>query len=227
MTRRGAGVWAKSTSSIAGVMLIYMALSGIRRVKIDMLCLDTIAQYLFYAFLVDFALETLDLIHRIYEAGESFGALDFMVKPIDPDRASFVGSAVTCLCAPGDNLAIVAALALLQHGVDLGRARVVDRADVGAVHALDGHVHPQLAGPAVVVAGVEGDHRAVAPARDDNRVAASIGSSGACSFAVLLSAWIICSLEPSISSRWVCHASLIEDINCRKLGMFGRGVGGK
>ena len=44
------------------------------------------------------------------------GALDFMVKPIDPNRASFAGSAVTCLCAPGDNLAIVAALAILEHG---------------------------------------------------------------------------------------------------------------
>jgi Ni/Fe-hydrogenase subunit HybB-like protein len=38
-----------------------------------------VAKYLFYAFLVDFALEMLDLIHRIYEADESFRALDFMV----------------------------------------------------------------------------------------------------------------------------------------------------
>ena len=44
-----------------------------------MLCVDTIARYLFYAFLVDFSLEMLDLIHRIYEADESFRALDFMV----------------------------------------------------------------------------------------------------------------------------------------------------
>ena len=43
-------------------------------------CVDTIATYLFYAFLVDFALEMIDLIHRIYEADESFRALDFMVK---------------------------------------------------------------------------------------------------------------------------------------------------
>ena len=46
---------------------------------IDMLCVDTIAKYLFYAFIVDFCLEMLDLIHRIYEADESFRALDFMV----------------------------------------------------------------------------------------------------------------------------------------------------
>jgi Ni/Fe-hydrogenase subunit HybB-like protein len=67
-------------SGIAAVMLIYMALSAIRRVAADMLCLDTIARYLFYAFLVDFSLEALDLIHRLYEADESLRALDFMVQ---------------------------------------------------------------------------------------------------------------------------------------------------
>ena len=51
---------------------------------------------------------------HLVDAMDGRGALDFMVKPVDPARASFVGSAVTCLCAPGDNLAIVAALAQLQ-----------------------------------------------------------------------------------------------------------------
>ena len=45
-----------------------------------MRCLDTIATYLFYVFLIDFSLEMLDLIHRIYEADESFRTLDFMVQ---------------------------------------------------------------------------------------------------------------------------------------------------
>jgi Ni/Fe-hydrogenase subunit HybB-like protein len=67
-------------SGIALVLLIYMALSRIRRVPIDMPCVDTIARYLFYAFLIDFSLEMLDLIHRLYEADESLRALDFMVK---------------------------------------------------------------------------------------------------------------------------------------------------
>ena len=40
---------------------------------------DTIARYLLYAFIVDFSLEMLDLLHRIYEADESFRTLDFMV----------------------------------------------------------------------------------------------------------------------------------------------------
>jgi Ni/Fe-hydrogenase subunit HybB-like protein len=66
-------------SGIAAVMLLYMILSWIRRVKVDMLCVDTIARYLFYAFIVDFSLEMLDLIHRLYESDESLRALDFMV----------------------------------------------------------------------------------------------------------------------------------------------------
>jgi Ni/Fe-hydrogenase subunit HybB-like protein len=66
-------------SGIAMVMLLYIVLTWWRRTGIDMACVDTVARYLFYAFLVDFALEMLDLIHRIYEADESFRALDFMV----------------------------------------------------------------------------------------------------------------------------------------------------
>jgi len=66
-------------SGIAMVMLLYIVLNWWRRTAIDMVCVDTVAKYLFYAFLVDFALEMLDLIHRIYEADESFRALDFMV----------------------------------------------------------------------------------------------------------------------------------------------------
>jgi Ni/Fe-hydrogenase subunit HybB-like protein len=67
-------------SGIAAVLLLYMAISRLRGVPVDQRCVDTIARYLFYAFIIDFSLESLDLIHRIYEADESFGTLDFMVK---------------------------------------------------------------------------------------------------------------------------------------------------
>jgi len=66
-------------SGIAAVMLVYMVTAWWRERRFDMECLDTVARYLFYAFVVDFSLEMLDLIHRIYEADESFRALDFMV----------------------------------------------------------------------------------------------------------------------------------------------------
>jgi Ni/Fe-hydrogenase subunit HybB-like protein len=67
-------------SGIAAVLLIYLAYCRLARIPIDMPCLDTMAKYLYYAFLVDFSLEMLDLVHRIYEADESFQSLDFMVK---------------------------------------------------------------------------------------------------------------------------------------------------
>ena len=66
-------------SGIAVVLLIYMFTSFMQGRSIDMDCIDTTARYLFYAFLIDFSLELLDLIHRIYEADESFKTLDFMV----------------------------------------------------------------------------------------------------------------------------------------------------
>jgi Ni/Fe-hydrogenase subunit HybB-like protein len=67
-------------SGIAAVMLVYMVIMKIRRQEPDMRCVDTIAKYLFYAFVIDFSLEMLDLVHRIYEADESFRTLDFMVQ---------------------------------------------------------------------------------------------------------------------------------------------------
>jgi Ni/Fe-hydrogenase subunit HybB-like protein len=72
-------LFSAMVSGIAAVLLLYMVISVFRRVAIDMRCLDTIARYLFYAFVIDFSLEMLDLIHRIYEADESFRSLDFMV----------------------------------------------------------------------------------------------------------------------------------------------------
>ena len=72
-------IFSAMVSGIAAVMLLYMAVTRLRKQKIDMLCVDTIARYLFYMFVVDFSLEMLDLIHRIYEADESFRSLNFMV----------------------------------------------------------------------------------------------------------------------------------------------------
>jgi Ni/Fe-hydrogenase subunit HybB-like protein len=72
-------IFSAMVSGIACVMLLYMAVTRLRGKPIDMRCVDTIAMYLFYTFIIDFSLEMLDLIHRIYEADESFRSLDFMV----------------------------------------------------------------------------------------------------------------------------------------------------
>jgi Ni/Fe-hydrogenase subunit HybB-like protein len=72
-------IFSAMVSGIACVMVIYMAVTKLRGKVIDMRCVDTIAMYLFYTFIIDFSLEMLDLIHRIYEANESFRSLNFMV----------------------------------------------------------------------------------------------------------------------------------------------------
>jgi len=72
-------LFSAMVSGIALVLLMYMVTTALRRVAIDMRCLDTIAKYLFYTFVIDFTLEMLDLAHRIYESDESFRSLDFMV----------------------------------------------------------------------------------------------------------------------------------------------------
>jgi Ni/Fe-hydrogenase subunit HybB-like protein len=72
-------IFSAMVSGIAAVMLLYMLLTWARQQTIDMRCVDTVARYLFYIFIIDFSLEMLDLIHRIYESDESFRSLDFMV----------------------------------------------------------------------------------------------------------------------------------------------------
>jgi Ni/Fe-hydrogenase subunit HybB-like protein len=72
-------LFSAMVSGIAMVLLLYMAMMKIHRLPIDMRCVDTVAQYLLYIFIIDFSLEMLDLIQRIYEADESFRSLDFLL----------------------------------------------------------------------------------------------------------------------------------------------------
>jgi Ni/Fe-hydrogenase subunit HybB-like protein len=72
-------LFSAMVSGIALVMFLYMAVSWIRKVKIDMPCLDEVGKYLFYVLVLDFTLESLDQVHRIYEAGESFEILHLLV----------------------------------------------------------------------------------------------------------------------------------------------------
>jgi Ni/Fe-hydrogenase subunit HybB-like protein len=72
-------IFSAMVSGIAAVLLLYMGITKWRKMPIDMPCVDTTAMYLFYIFILDFSLEMLDLIHRVYEADESFRTLNFMV----------------------------------------------------------------------------------------------------------------------------------------------------
>src|SRR5436853_226388 len=72
-------LFSAMVSGIAAVMVLYAVCMKVKKIPIDMRCIDTIARYLFYTFIIDFTLEMLDLIHRTYESDESFRSLNFMV----------------------------------------------------------------------------------------------------------------------------------------------------
>jgi predicted membrane protein len=72
-------LFSAMVSGIAMVMLIYMVLSWFKKKEIDLNCLDTIGRYLLYAFIIDFSLEMLDTIQRIYEAEESFDIISVLI----------------------------------------------------------------------------------------------------------------------------------------------------
>jgi Ni/Fe-hydrogenase subunit HybB-like protein len=66
-------------SGIALVILLYMIIAPLRGEGVDMKCLDRITSFLFYAVIVDFTLEGLDFIHRLYESEESIKILSRLV----------------------------------------------------------------------------------------------------------------------------------------------------
>jgi len=66
-------------SGIAMVLLIYMIVTPLRGRQIDMLCLNKLASFLFYVMIVDFSLEALDFIHRVYESEESIHIISELV----------------------------------------------------------------------------------------------------------------------------------------------------
>jgi Ni/Fe-hydrogenase subunit HybB-like protein len=67
-------------SGIALVLVLYVFSSLVRTKPIDMICLDKLASFLLYAVIVDFSLEMLDFIHRLYEAEESIKILSELVS---------------------------------------------------------------------------------------------------------------------------------------------------
>ncbi|MEI8113514.1 MAG: NrfD/PsrC family molybdoenzyme membrane anchor subunit [Bacteroidia bacterium] len=72
-------LFSAMVSGISLVMFLFIVVSKIRKVKIDMACLDEVGKFLFYVLVLDFTLESLDQVHRIYEAGESFEILHMLV----------------------------------------------------------------------------------------------------------------------------------------------------
>jgi predicted membrane protein len=73
-------LFSAMVSGIALVMLVYMIVSYLRKKAIDLNVLDAIGRYLFFILILDFTLESLDQIHRIYEAEESFEIIKLLVS---------------------------------------------------------------------------------------------------------------------------------------------------
>jgi Ni/Fe-hydrogenase subunit HybB-like protein len=68
-------VFSAIVSGIALCVFIYSELSWARRQEADSACLDEMGKFLFYALLVDFSVESLDWLHRLYSADESINVL--------------------------------------------------------------------------------------------------------------------------------------------------------
>ena len=73
-------LFSAMVSGIALVMFIYMAISYFRKQPVELKVLDTIGRYLFFILILDFTLEGLDQIHRIYESDESFEIIKLLVS---------------------------------------------------------------------------------------------------------------------------------------------------
>lgn len=73
-------IMSAMVSGIALCVFNYMVLSWIRRKPIDMKCLDTMCMFLFYALVMDAAIEALDWVHRIYSAEEGFQVMQYMAR---------------------------------------------------------------------------------------------------------------------------------------------------
>ncbi len=67
-------------SGIALVLVLYVFSSLVRSRPIDMVCMDKLASFLLYALIVDFSLEMLDFIHRLYQSEESIKILSQLVS---------------------------------------------------------------------------------------------------------------------------------------------------
>ncbi len=72
-------LFSAMVSGIAIVMLVYMVISYFRKKVIELNVLDAIGKFLFFALILDFTLEALDQIHRIYVAEESFEIIKLLV----------------------------------------------------------------------------------------------------------------------------------------------------
>jgi predicted membrane protein len=114
-------IMSAMVSGIALCVFNYMVLSWMRRKAVDMKCLDTMGMFLFYALVMDAAIEALDWIHRIYSAEEGFQVMQYMAR----EKLFYtlnLGQATFGTLVP---LVLLGALQLIRRRVpDLARRRM-------------------------------------------------------------------------------------------------------
>lgn len=72
-------LFSAMVSGIALVLLIYIVSSYIRGVELDRACTDTLANYLLYSYLLDLALEFMELAHLFYTQEEGIDAIRTLI----------------------------------------------------------------------------------------------------------------------------------------------------
>lgn len=68
-------IFSAMVSGIALCVCLYMAINWGRRIPQDIVCIDMMGKFLFYALVIDAGLEGLDWVHRLYAADESIHIL--------------------------------------------------------------------------------------------------------------------------------------------------------
>jgi len=108
-------------SGIALCVFNYMMLTWLRRRVTDMRCLDVMGMYLFYALVVDAAIEALDWIHRVYSAEEGFQVMQYMAQ----EKLFYTLNLGQALLGTFVPLLLLGSLQLLRHKVsDVWRRRM-------------------------------------------------------------------------------------------------------
>ncbi len=75
-------IFSAMVSGISLILFLYVVINYIRKQKLDIACLDAIGKYLFYIIIIDFTVESLDQIHRIYVAEESFDIISILMTKL-------------------------------------------------------------------------------------------------------------------------------------------------
>ena len=114
-------IFSAMVSGIALCVFLYMVLTWIRRQTLDTNCLDAMGKFLFYALVLDAAIEGLDWIHRLYEAEEGIATLKLLAS----DKLFYtllIGQAFLGTFLP---LVLLAQTQLFRNGIAVQIRRVI------------------------------------------------------------------------------------------------------